>query len=721
MAAGVPVDVSGRPTELRDLDLSGFFAPKSLALIGASDNPRRPNAAMTRKLLAWAGQYDAEVHLVNPNRDTIDGRPCLSSIDELPEGLDLAVILVGDAVEAYEAVLAKRPRFAVIFSAGFAETGAAGTKLQEKLEGLVATGDTRLLGPNTNLNAFESFTEGNPGRAVALITQSGHQGRPIFQAQDLGLRLSAWAPTGNEVDLEFADFAGWFASQPEVGVVAAYIEGFKDGRTLMLAADHAAQQGVPIVVVKVGKTDEGASMAQSHTGHLTGSDAVTNAVFRQFGVIRVDGLDELQDTATLLSRAEPPTTDGVCIYAISGGTGAHLADLAADGGLRIPELTRKTQKALREWIPGYLRVSNPVDNGGAPSADWRGRKILDALVADPNVGVLVCPITGALPTMSRPLAEDLVAVAETTDKPIVVIWGSPLSDDPAYTDVLVPSGLPVFRTFGNCVGAVKAYLDHHKFVARHRSPFARPVRTRSKAAPTVDALLHPRSGRDVLSSGTEGRGQNGHRTLSEHESKAVLAAYDIPVTADVLAHSPAEAVKAAGKLGYPVVLKACSADLAHKSDLGLVAVGVGSAAEVRRTYDELLNRSPVAVDGILVCPMAAPGVECVVGLSQDPLFGPVVMFGLGGVLVEVLGDVTFRVPPVDRAEANRMIREVQGFPLLTGVRGRPKADLKALVDVILKVQRLAVDHADSIAELDINPLVVHPKGATALDALVVTR
>jgi acyl-CoA synthetase (NDP forming) len=697
MAEGVPTDVTARPTRLRGLDLGPFFSPRSVALIGASDNPRRPNAAMTRKLLSWADEHGAEVHLVNPNRDTVFDRPCLPSVDDLPEGLDLVAILVGDAVEAYEAVVAKRPRFAVVFSAGFAETGAAGARRQGELEALVAANDTRLLGPNTNLNAFESFTEGNPGRALALITQSGHQGRPIFQAQDLGLRLSAWAPTGNEVDLEFADFAAWFADQLEVGVVAAYIEGFKDGRTLMLAADHAAQRGVPIVVVKVGRTDEGASMAQSHTGHLTGSDAVTDAVFRQFGVTRVDGLDELQDTATLLSRAALPTTDGICIYAISGGTGAHLADLASAGGLRIPPLTKATQEALREWIPGYLRVSNPVDNGGAPSADWRGRKILDALVADPNVGVLVCPITGALPTMSRPLAEDLVAVAETTDKPIVVIWGSPLTDDPAYTEVLAPSSLPIFRTFGNCVGAVKAYLDHHEFVGRYRSPFANPVRRRSSA-------FTPLAG-----------------ALSEHDAKQALAAYGIPVTADVLCGSAAEAVKAAASLGHPVVMKACSPELQHKSDLGLVAVGVGSAAEVRRTYAELVDRSPVALDGVLVCPMAAPGVETVVGVSQDPLFGPVVMFGLGGVLVEVLGDVTFRVPPFDRAEAGRMIREVKGFPLLTGARGRPKADLKALVDVIMQVQRFAVDHAEDVAELDLNPLVVHPVGATALDALVVTR
>jgi acyl-CoA synthetase (NDP forming) len=252
---------------------------------------------------------------------------------------------------------------------------------------------------------------------------------------------------------------------------------------------------------------------------------------------------------------------------------------------------------------------------------------------------------------------------------------------------------------------VKAYLDHHEFLARHASPFAKPVRRRSKAAAEVARIV----------------GRSPGAALSEFESKQTLAAYGIPVTADWLCLSASEAAKAADAIGYPVVMKACSPDLAHKSDLGLVRVGVGSAAEVRRTYAELVERSPVVPDGILVCPTAAPGVECVVGVSQDALFGPVVMFGLGGVLVEVLGDVTFRVPPFDRTEAGRMVREVQGFPLLTGVRGRPKADLKALVDVIMRVQQFAVDQVDTVTEVDINPLVVHPTGATALDALIVTR
>jgi len=705
-------DASVRATSLRKLDLDRFFRPRTIVVIGASDTPGRPSASMFAKIRAWGEANGASVHPVNPNRDEVAGLRCYPTVTEVPGEIDLAAILVGDAVPAFRAVAARGAKYAVIFAAGFGEVGGAGVTLEDELAEAVRSSDTRLLGPNTNLNAFETFRDDLPGPRIALITQSGHQGRPVFQAQDLGIALSHWAPVGNEVDLEFADFVRYFVDQPEVGVVAGYIEGFKDGRTLQLAADHAARAGKPLVLVKVGRTDEGRSMAQSHTGHLSGSDAVTSAVFRQYGITRVDGLDELIDTSALLARAAPPArpsrSPGVCIYTISGGTGAHLADLAAAAGLRLPALSRATQKALHQWIPPYLRVSNPVDSGGAPSGDWRGRKILDALIADPAVDLIICPITGDIGPMSTTLAEDLVAAAATTDKPICVIWGSPLANEAAYLDVLLASPLPVFRTFSNCIGAVKAYVDFHRFRATYRSPFNKAVRRRSPAAAKVAPLLA------------------GGGALSEHSSKQVLVAYGIDVTADELVTSRANASRAAARIDGPVVMKVCSPDLAHKSDHGLVRVGVGTATAVRRTYDELLEGAATAdpeatIEGVLVCPMVTGGVETVVGVADDPLFGPTVMFGLGGVLIEVLGDVTFRVPPFDRAQARRMVHEVQGYQLLAGTRGRPKADVTALVDVIMKVQRLAVDHAGHLAELDINPLLVLPEGAVALDALVVTR
>jgi acyl-CoA synthetase (NDP forming) len=701
-------DVTGRPTQLRDVDLGRFFRPRSVAVIGASDTDRRPNTAMWRKLRAWGEAFGATVIPVNPNRDTLDGLTCYKSIGDVPGDIDLAAVLVGDAVTALAEVIDRKVGFAVVFAAGFNEVGAEGEALQARMEELIRAGDTHVLGPNTNLNAFEVYNDALPGRRLALITQSGHQGRPIYQShEELGIAMSHWAPVGNEADLEFADFVKFFADQDDIGVIAAYIEGFKDGRTLQLAADHAARQGVPIVIVKVGRTDEGQSMAKAHTGHLTGADDVVSAVFRQYGVTRVDGLDELVETGALLSRAPEPgrakradgVADGVCIYAISGGTGAHMADLAADIGLRLPELTAKTQKDLHQWIPTYLRVSNPVDNGGPPSGDERGRKILDAIVADKNVDLIICPITGALPSMANQLTEDLAAVAETTDKPICVIWGSPTYDAVAYKTLRASSKLVIFHSFGNCVRAVKAYLDYHAFQQRYASPFAKPVTRPLPAAKAARALITPAA------------------SLSEHDSKRLLAAYGIPVTNERLVTKRGQAAKAAEAVGYPVVLKVSSPTILHKSDLGLVRVGLTSEKQVKAAFDELMDAA--GAEGVLVSEMVTGGVETVVGVAQDDLFGPTVMFGLGGVFVEVLEDVTFRVPPFDRAEAMRMVQEVKGFPLLTGARGRPKADVKALVDVILKVQRLALDLSGELAELDINPLVVLPKGAVALDALAV--
>jgi acyl-CoA synthetase (NDP forming) len=725
----VPLDVTGRALALRDVDLDVFLHPRSVAVIGASEASRKPNAVMTRRVKNWADEHGATFHPVHPVHESVLGVRCVPTVDDIDGDIDLAVILTGDAVSAFAEVVARKARFAVIFAAGFSETGADGEALEARLTELVRSGDTRLLGPNTNLNAFEDFRTDLAGPSIALVTQSGHQGRPVFQGQELGIRLSHWAPTGNEVDLEFADFVRYFADQPEVGVIAAYIEGFTDGRSLMLAADHAARAGKPIVCVKVGRTDEGASMAKAHTGHLAGSDRVVSAAFRQYGITRVDGLDELLETSASFARTRPasPTTwgargPGVAVYAISGGTGAHMADLVAAAGLRIPALGATTQRLLHDGlIPAYLRVSNPIDSGGPPVADERGRRILDAILADPNIDMLVVPITGAVEMFSKPFTHDLVEVARTTTKPIFVVWGSPPGTDDTYYRVLLDGGLPVFRTFGNCVAAMRAHVDYWQFARRYRSPFPgaarRPTATAARAR-RILALAQPGA------------------ALSEHDAKRLLKLYGVRTTRDTLCTSAAAAGRAAralaGARGRTVVMKACAPELEHKSDLGLVRVGVSGPTEVRTAYDELTRAARRAVgpggrlDGVLVCEQIAGGIETVVGVSQDALFGPVVMAGLGGVLVEVLGDVTFRVPPFGRAEARRMLGELAGRPLLDGVRGAQPADVDALVDTIMSVQRLATDLSSpesdvQLGELDVNPLVVRPHGAVALDALIVRK
>ncbi|MFE7834645.1 acetate--CoA ligase family protein [Streptomyces sp. NPDC057474] len=712
------LDVSGRPLYADVPDLDRLFRPESVAVVGASDTEGRPNTGITRQLLAWSERVGARLHPVHPTRESVFGIPCVPSVADLPEQVDLAVLLLSDPLPVIGELAEAKVKFAVAFASGFAETGAEGAAAQERLAAAVARSDgLRLLGPNTNLNAFERFRDDLDGPAIALITQSGHQGRPVFSLQELGIRLSHWAPTGNEADLETADFISYFAERPEVGAIAAYVEGLKDGRAFLLAADRAARRGVPVVAVKVGRTETGARTAASHTGKLTGADAVVDAAMRQYGVIRVDGLDELQDTATLLARARRPRTpgpaspraEGVVVYSISGGTGAHFADLATEAGLPLPTLSDAKQAELHQWIPDYLSVANPVDNGGHPVGDWRGPRILDAILDDPAVGVLICPITGPFPPMSDKLAQDLVAAAERTDKLVCVVWGSPVGTEAAYRETLLGSSrVATFRTFANCITAVRAHLDHTRFTSAYRSPFDEAPRSPSPSFRKAKALMRP--------------GQQ----LSEHAAKQLLRAYGIRVPREQLVTSAAAAVRAASLVGYPVVMKASGARIAHKTELGLVKIGLTSASQIRDAYRELTDIAryeDVSLDGVLVCQMVERGVEMVVGVTHDDLFGPTVTVGLGGVLVEVLRDSAVRVPPFAEDQAHAMLAELRGRALLDGVRGAPPADVDALVEVVLRVQRMALELGDEIAELDINPLMVLPRGqgAVALDALAVCR
>ncbi|MBO9522359.1 MAG: acetate--CoA ligase family protein [Nocardioidaceae bacterium] len=680
-------------------DLDRFFRPRAVAVVGASDTEGRPTTMNWRRIKEWAERVQATAYPVTPKYETVDGLRAYPRLADLPEPIDVAVLLISDVLGIIPDVIEARIPFAISFAAGFAETGADGAARQRELERLLDGSATRLLGPNTNLNAFETFRDDLPGKAIALVTQSGHQGRPVFQGQELGIRFSHWAPTGNEADLESADFVRYLAGLEETGAIAAYIEGFKDGRAFLDAARYAAGRGVPVVVVKVGRTDIGASWAQSHTGHLAGSDTVVSAALRQAGVIRVDGLDELLDTAAMLARCAPPTAPGVCVYSISGGTSAHMADMLSAAGLDLPELSEQTQAQLHEWIAPYLRVTNPVDSGGHPSGDWRGPKILDALLADPAVGVLVVPITGAFPPMSDVFVNDLVEAAARTSKPVCVVWGSPTGLEEAYRTVLLGSGIPVFRTFRNCVTAVAAYLGHHEFRARLLASGPLPE-------PTADPVPLPSSG----------------GTLTEADSKAFVARYGVRVTRDVLCADAGQAVEAASALGFPVVLKVASPTIVHKSDHGLVLTGCASAAEVHAGYELLMTRAAAVpdaqVDGVLVCEQVDGGVETVVGLVEDPVFGPTVMFGIGGTAVEIYRDVAFRVAPFSRDEALAMIREVRGFPLLAGARGTAPADLEALADVVMAVQQIGLDQAGSGIELDLNPVAARPDGAVTLDAVL---
>jgi acyl-CoA synthetase (NDP forming) len=689
---------------LREIPLEHFFHPRTVAVIGASGNRKTGANLLYRTVKRKVEGEGGLVYPVNPNRGDIEGVPCYPSIDDVPGQLDLVVILSGNAVEALEQAVRRKPRFVMMFAAGFAESGEEGARQQERVARLVQESGVYLLGPNTTLNAFLPLRDDLTGNKIALISHSGHQGRHLWEGQEIGIPLGYWAPTGNEVDLEFADFVKFFSDQPEIGAIAGYVEGFKNGRTVIRSADYALAHGTPIVLVKVGRTAAGESTAISHTAHLAGSDAVADAVFRQYGISRVDSIDELLHVTAFLGRTPAPTAPGVCLYSISGGTLAHLTDMMVARGLSVPDLAPETQEALHQWIPDYLRVSNPVDSGGAPSGDERGPKILRAILADPNVGVLVIPFVANAYHLSDAIVRDVVEVAHHAEKPVCIIWGAPGGGEAAYRDVLVPSGIPVFRTFGQCLSALSAWFTHHRLRARYSSPFASGLRpTRSPGV--------------VLPPG---------RTLSEHEAKEVLSAYGIVVNRETLVTTEAEARIGASHIGFPVVMKIASPDIVHKSDLGLVEVGVADAEAAARSFHRLLDVARASVpdariEGVIVAELVRGGVECIIGVHDDEVFGPVVMFGLGGILTEILGDVTFRAPPFSAAETRVMLRELRGYPLLKGARGQAPVDEDALVTAIMAVQDLVIDQGHSLLELDINPLIAGPNGVVAVDAMLRTR
>jgi acyl-CoA synthetase (NDP forming) len=709
----MPVDVSGRPIELRSLDWTTLFEPRTVAVVGASETEGTQQRAQWIQVRDRLGARGATVIPVHPTRDAILGTPAYRSVLDIPIPIDLAIILVRDPIPVLEQCVEKGVGTAVVFAAGFSEVGTAEGRAAEARLKELASGAVRVMGPNTNLNVFEPWQEGLPGRKMALITQSGHQGRPISQGQALGIAVQSWATIGNEVDLEFADFAAHYAQLPDTGVIAGYVEGFQNGRTLMLAADAATRAGVPIVLIKVGRTDEGRQMAQAHTGHLTGSDAVHDAVFEQTGIIRVDDLDEVIEIAGMFCHTTllpPASQGGVCIYALSGGTASHMVDLCSAAGLSVPRLTDQTIDGLSEHLPWFLRRDNPVDSGGAIAALPAGRAVLELLVDDTNTDILLVPITGVFPGMSDALARDLIALHEQGRKRIITIWSSPIRDDPAYRS-LCEAGLPLFHSFCAAVRGIRALVDFSSLVANYQSPFDSVPMRGSRALGSARKLLA------------------GGGVRNEVESKELLRLYGIPTVSEEVATSAREAVAAADVFGFPIVMKVLSADIAHKSDLGLVSVGVASAAGVRAEYRRLIDQvasvAPGAtVDGVLIQPMVTGAIaEAIVGLSHQHPFGPTLLFGLGGVFVEVFEDVAFRVPPFTRASARSMIASTRGAKLLAGARGRPPGDVNALVDVIMRMQRLAFEVGDEIDELDINPLMVLPRGrgVVAVDALVVGR
>ena len=706
-AAGPPVSALGDGPETSDFER--LFNPRSVAVIGASNEPDRL-AGLPLKFLKGAG-FEGSIWPINPNRDLVQGIKSYRALAEVPGVPDVAIIVVPAALvrQAVIDCAERRVGFAMIFTAGFGETGNG--EIQAELEEIARAAGMRLLGPNC-LGCFNSANRfygtfaialyagfHTPGN-IAMVSQSGAYGeQTCFLARERGLGVRYFLSTGNEADISIGEAIDWFAGRDDVDVILAYAEGVRDAAKLEKGLAHAKARGKKVVFVKVGRSDTGAAAAASHTAALAGDDAVWGAVFDKYGVYRAHSTEEQVDVAYAASRGPLPTGRKLGILSLSGGFGIQLCDAAAEAGLSIPPLPDAVAEKMQALLP-FGSIRNPLDASGQATAHLRQfGESLQLFVQEAGYDAVIgffgtIPL---VPAMGEPLMESVSAAVGASDKLIVLSLVGDAQTVRAYEQ----AGFLVFPDNYRAVRAVAALAT----LAGH-GPDEEPVT--APASRPASALT----------------------ALSEHAAKGLLAEAGIPVLPERLVQSAAEASEAARAFGLPVAMKVCGPTILHKSDIGGVLLSVDSDADVREGHRLLLERAqaagygPKAVEGVLVTPMAPRGVEIILGVKNDPTFGPVVLFGLGGIYSEVLKDFTVRVAPVSLDEARRMIRHTTAaWPILRGARGAPPADVETLARAISDLSHFAVSNADRIAEVDINPFVVweEGKGGVALDALITLK
>ena len=708
-------------------DLERFFNPRSIAILGASSNLKSISGKPLRFLLDHG--YKGKIFPINPKYDEIGGFRCYKSVMEVPEEIDAALLAVNYrlVLPMLQQCVEKGIKFATVFASGFAESGAEGKELQRQIGELAQKHGIGLCGPNcqgmVNLRdgitgGFSASLEIKPLIAgpIGYVTQSGALGFSIFNmAQESGVGFNFIASTGNEVDLHTLDFMEYILDEPSTTMVIAYIEGIKSGQQFERLADRAIELGKPICVLKVGRSAIGQKAAASHTGSLTGSDAVFEAFFKQKGIIRADDIEDLIDVASLMQRIPGvPKGKGLGIITTSGGAGILAADTAADLGLDIPEMPPATKAAIMEVVPPYGSALNPVDvTAQVINVADDFIKVMQAMVVLDEIDALVIVVTMISGAQGAQMARDIVKMSKLTSKPLVVAWtaGERLMGD--NLSILREGGVQLFQSPVRAVKAMGRLMQFGAFRASLLQRRGAETEAQTPAQVKANAL--------AILAGAD-------HALTEHQGKLLLAEYGIPVTGEGVATSAENAVELAEGMGYPVVMKIDSPDIMHKTEAGGLKLNIRNADEVRTAFAEIMGNAraynaKAKLCGVLVQEMVTGGTEVIVGLNNDPQFGPTVMFGLGGIFVEIMKDVSLRVAPLAHEDAVSMIREIKSYPILAGARGRAKLDVDAIADVLMRVSRLALDLREEVAELDINPLIVLPqgRGVRVADALVVKR
>lgn len=691
--------------------------PASIAVVGASDRPGAFGTAAIANLANFGGR----VFLVNPRLQRIGEQACHPALDALPQVPDCVVLAVPrDAVLPLVQDCARLGvGSVVVFASGFAETGSPeGVALQERLAQVAAGSSLRIFGPNClglanhltgSVLSFVPFPAppASGGHRVGIVSQSGALGLALSGCAARGVALSHVLTYGNGCDIEAADLIAYLAQDPECAAIACVFEGSSAPGRIVDAARLAREHGKPLVLYKIASGQEGARAALSHTGSLAGEDATYRVTLRAAGAVLVDDFESLMETAAFFAKFARlrPAAGGVAVIAGSGGAGIVAADKAELHGVPLPQPSAAVQQLLARHIPDFGAARNPCDVTAQIVASPQLLEVCaGALAGDDAYCALVSPQPGSAAVV-LPRLGSLEAAARTSGKPVCVVLMDQGADGPAAAPIERNPAFAVFQSMDNCFATLAAWQR------RSAAADAVPAPTKATGAAVVSqARGHLRAApADVL---------------TERQSKAVLAAYGIPVVPGDLASSADDAAAIADRIGYPVVLKIESADIPHKSDIGAVRLGLRSAHDVRTAHDEILAAVRVAapsarIDGVAVQRMLDRGVEIVVGARHDPQFGPLVTVGLGGVLVELLEDVRSAPAPVTTRQAIGLLRELRGARLLDGFRGAPPVDLEALGAIVSATSRLVADLGGEVQELDINPVVCGRDGVHAVDALVV--
>jgi acetyl coenzyme A synthetase (ADP forming)-like protein len=710
------------------MSLEQVLNARSVAVVGASKVPTKRGYQTIRTLLDE--RYEGDIYPVNPKERRILGIPCYAAVSDIPGDVDVA--LIATPARTITAVLEdcgkKGVKGAVILAAGFGETGAEGKRLEQSVLSVARRCDIRLIGPNTSgmMNLKDSLNlvglRNAPRGNIGLLTQSGNMALTLITEAKLKSRkgFTYYVGVGNEADIRFHEYLEFFRRDPDTRAVLMYVEGMREGRKFLQQA-YKTTETKPVVLLKSGRSSTGKRSAGSHTGALAGMSEVAKGAFERAGIIVIENSDELFPAAECLSSLPPIKNNRIAILADGGGHATIAADTLSDLGVAIPELEEKTRKRLRAILPSGASVRNPIDvAGGTDDNPAVFADCANIVLGDPNIGGLL--IVGLFGGYGIRFDESLALIEEDaahrmgkmvkSRKKAIVVHSLYNSEKPHSLDLLRYYGVPVYGSLDvacKCMGVLAQYGAYLKsYHAKSDYVLNWGAKAKPECRQLIDAVY-----------------REGRTALLEAEAKQLFRLHGAPVTKDVLATSADAAADAAAAMGGKVVLKIASPDILHKSDANGVKLNLSTKAQVKKAFADIAKsakkyKADARIDGALVSPMVAPGVEVIIGTKIDDQFGPVIMYGLGGVMVEILKDVSFRVLPISRRSAQQMIAETKSHPILDGVRGAAPYDKKALVNLLLVCSEI-IEAYPEIQELDLNPVVVHNEGLDIVDARVILK